>query len=127
MDVSCTIKPMFGYRKFILLAAVMVAVLVAACDGGIEVPEAPTLTPTTVTAEPSPTSPPTAPEVTSTASTPLGQSSYVVEGGDTPSFIAEKLGVPPEDRGAWVMELLAINGVQAEFIQVGQELILPPY
>ena len=53
-------------------------------------------------------------------------STYTVVSGDNPTLIARKVGVPPEDVDAWVVEMLALNGVDATALQIGQELILPP-
>src|SRR5690606_25344800 len=51
---------------------------------------------------------------------------HVVEPGDTPLLIAEQAGVPPEERDAWIAEMLALNGVTGQTLQAGQKLILPP-
>jgi len=51
---------------------------------------------------------------------------YIVKSGDYPTLIAEEAGVPAALRDAWLEELLALNGVEATSLQIGQELILPP-
>ena len=48
---------------------------------------------------------------------------YIVESGDTPFGIAEKLCV--EAPATWVNELVALNGVDPNNLSVGQELELP--
>ena len=53
--------------------------------------------------------------------------SYVVQSGDYPMLIAENAGVPADEREAWIAEMLALNGVEATSLQIGQTLILPPY
>jgi LysM repeat protein len=70
---------------------------------------------------PAPT--PTVPAPTATPA----PTTYIVESGDNPTLIAEKLGVPADEIDAWVEELLALNGVEANALQVGQELLLPPF
>lgn len=53
------------------------------------------------------------------ASTPVQSVNYVVEAGDTLSLIAEKFSVPLSD-------LMIANGLtNRDFIQVGQELVIP--
>jgi LysM repeat protein len=61
------------------------------------------------------------------APTAFTQQRYTVASGDTPGGIAEKLGVPADIRDAWIDEMLALNGVPATGLQIGQELILPPF
>lgn len=61
------------------------------------------------------------------APTAFTQERYTVVSGDTPGGIAEKVGVPEENRAAWIEEMLALNGVTATGLQIGQELILPPF
>ena len=61
------------------------------------------------------------------APTAFTQQRYTVVSGDTPGGIAEKLGVPADIRTAWVEEMLALNGVTETTLQLGQELILPPF
>ena len=73
-------------------------------------------------ASPAPTAATTEP-----APTAFTQERYTVVSGDTPSGIAEKVGVPAADRDAWIEEMLALNGVPATGLQIGQELILPPF
>jgi LysM repeat protein len=51
---------------------------------------------------------------------------YVVKSGDYPTLIAEEAGVPADQQDAWIEEMLALNGVEATALQIGQELILPP-
>ena len=68
------------------------------------------------TITPSPTALPVLPPLTR----------YLVKSGDYPTLIAEDTGVPPDQRDAWVEELLALNGVETTSLQIGQELILPP-
>jgi len=53
-------------------------------------------------------------------------STYTVQSGDYPMLIAENAGVPAGERDAWVEEMLALNGVEATSLQIGQKLILPP-
>ena len=55
------------------------------------------------------------------------QTSYIVKSGDYPMLIAENVGVPAAERDGWVDEMLALNGVEATSLQIGQKLILPPY
>ncbi len=52
---------------------------------------------------------------------------YTVVAGDNPGSIAEKLGVPLNRRESWITEMLALNGVTATSLQIGQDLILPPF
>lgn len=59
--------------------------------------------------------------------TAFAQQRYTVVSGDSPGAIAEKVGVPAEVRNDWIEEMLALNGVTATTLQVGQELILPPF
>jgi nucleoid-associated protein YgaU len=61
------------------------------------------------------------------APTVFDQLRYTVVAGDTPSGIAEKVGVPAGIRDEWIQEMLALNGVTETTLQVGQELILPPF
>jgi LysM repeat protein len=61
------------------------------------------------------------------APTAFTQMHYTVVAGDVPSVIAEKVGVPVDARDAWIEEMLALNGVTATTLQVGQVLILPPF
>lgn len=72
--------------------------------------------------------PTTAPATTPAAApTAFTQERYTVVSGDSPTVIAEKLGVPADIRSDWIEEMLALNGVTATTLQLGQELILPPY
>jgi LysM repeat protein len=60
--------------------------------------------------------------------TPTGQSSgrtYTVVSGDTPLLIAEKLNIPSNQRASWANELVALNGINASAMQVGEVLDLP--
>ena len=79
---------------------------------------------------------PTAPAATSATSGPGGVAiatatpgvtgpggTYIVESGDTPFGIAEKLCV--EGAAAWVNELVALNEIDANNLAIGQELQLP--
>lgn len=77
--------------------------------------------------EPGATGTATADETPGPEPTAFEQQRYTVVEGDTPFGIAEKVGVPAELRAAWVEELLALNGVTETTIQIGQELILPPF
>ena len=52
-----------------------------------------------------------------------GEGIYIVESGDTPFGIAEKLCV--EGAAAWVNELVALNEIDPNNLAVGQELQLP--
>jgi hypothetical protein len=68
------------------------------------------------------------PLVTATATTPLQPGGrYEVVDGDSAWLIAEKLAVPLTNRDAWIVELLALNGVDELELQIGQTLILPPF
>jgi LysM repeat protein len=70
----------------------------------------------------------TAPASTAEAApTAFTQERYTVVAGDTPDGIAEKVGVPEASRDSWIEEMLALNGVTATTLQIGQELILPPF
>ena len=92
-------------------------------------------TPGTPAATPNVTATPaaaaTTPAATSTptvAPTTTGQSSgetYTVVSGDTPLVIAQKLGVPEAQRAAWANELVALNGISASSLQIGDVLDLP--
>jgi LysM repeat protein len=75
-----------------------------------------TITPATATPKDSPTQLPLLPTLTT----------YIVKSGDYPTLIAENAGVPAADQEAWIAELLALNGVEATALQIGQKLILPP-
>jgi LysM repeat protein len=55
-----------------------------------------------------------------------GGGTYTVVSGDYPVLIAEKLGVPEAQRLAWAQQMLALNGLTASGLQVGQVLQLPP-
>ena len=78
------------------------------------------------TGDPASTTPPSgataAPEPTA-----FEQMRYTVVSGDTPGGIAEKVGVPADLRDAWIQEMLALNGVTETTLQLGQEIILPPF
>jgi LysM repeat protein len=50
--------------------------------------------------------------------TPLQSVTYVVESGDTLSLIAQKFSVP-------LFDLMMANGLTTDFIQAGQELVIP--
>jgi LysM repeat protein len=51
---------------------------------------------------------------------------YVIKSGDTLDAIAAQAGVPPEQRAAWISEVLRLNGIaDARLLSVGQELSLP--
>lgn len=50
--------------------------------------------------------------------TPIQSVTYVVESGDTLSLIAEKFSVP-------LFDLMIANGLTNDFIQAGQELVIP--
>jgi hypothetical protein len=52
---------------------------------------------------------------------------YTVEEGDNPTLIAQQLGVPEAEVDGWVLDLLALNGVEAGALFVGRELLLPPF
>ena len=51
---------------------------------------------------------------------------YTVKSGDYPTLIAETAGVPAAEQEEWIAEMLALNGVEATSLQIGQTLILPP-
>lgn len=51
---------------------------------------------------------------------------YIVQSGDNPTLIAENAGVPQAERDAWIAEMLSLNRVEAQALQIGQTLILPP-
>ena len=61
------------------------------------------------------------------APTAFTQEHYTVAAGDTPGGIAAKVGVPENSRASWIQEMLALNGATATTLQVGQQLILPPF
>ena len=117
------------HRRIALTPLLIVAGLIVGCGviGGDD-DLAPTATPAptqalvAATQPPSPTAQP-APVLTPT---PAAPTTYVVEAGDNPTLIAEKLGVPGDEVDAWVAEMLALNDTEATFLQVGQELVLPP-
>ena len=51
---------------------------------------------------------------------------YLVQPGDTLGAIAGLFGIPEDQRAAWNLEVLRINGIaDARLLQAGQELILP--
>lgn len=55
------------------------------------------------------------------------ESTYVVRSGDTVSAIAIRLGIPVEDRAAWIADTLRLNGIaDARLLAAGVELRLPP-
>lgn len=55
-----------------------------------------------------------------------GANTYVVQSGDTLFDIASKLGVPSEQRPAWVAEVLRLNGIpDASLLAAGVSLRLP--
>jgi LysM repeat protein len=66
-----------------------------------------------------------APEPTAPPSVVGGGGTYTVESGDYPLLIAEKLGVPVEERDAWAAALIALNGIDPTALSVGQVLELP--
>jgi LysM repeat protein len=118
-------------RALTLAAFVGLASLTIAClpGGGSDGSPEPTQTPradvqaartatlSTATTTPPPTQLPVLPTLTS----------YVVKSGDYPTLIAENAGVPANEQDAWIAEMLALNGVEATSLQIGQKLILPPY
>ena len=71
----------------------------------------------------------TAPPAGTAAAAPTAftQEHYTVVSGDTPGGIAAKVGVPEAVRDSWIEEMLALNGVTATTLQIGQTLILPPF
>jgi LysM repeat protein len=85
----------------------------------------PTATPSPTTTQPIPTSTPGNQDPTPTPSVSGGGGTYTVVSGDYPLLIAEKLGVPPEERQAWVDALVALNGIDPSNLSVGQVLELP--
>jgi hypothetical protein len=123
----------------------LAAILVASALGGSSEPEAMDTPPKATSfaagvtsATPVPPSPgastPTLPPATSatsvsaqaTVAAPISNAAtYVVVAGDNPSLIAQKLGIPAEQREAWTQQVLALNGVSAAGLQVGQILRLP--
>ncbi len=53
---------------------------------------------------------------------------YLVQPGDTLNAIAGLFGVPGDQRAAWTLEVLRINGIaDARLLQAGQELIIPSF
>ncbi len=50
---------------------------------------------------------------------------YTVVSGDTPLVIAAKLGVPANQQASWANELVALNGINASSMQIGDVLELP--
>jgi hypothetical protein len=83
--------------------------------------------PTTTGGQPATSATAPAAQTAAPAPTAFTQQRYTVVSGDTPGGIAEKLGVPVDTRDAWIEEMLALNGVPATGLQIGQELILPPF
>ncbi len=147
MGSSQTPGPVPGLRH-VVLATVVTAAAVAtlACGGG----KLPTATTPTVSRTVSTVPSPTRPAGTTTAKTPSASVSvtvspanatalpaasgssfqtthYTVVAGDNPGAIAEKLGVPLDRRESWIEEMLSLNGVTATTLQIGQDLILPPF
>ena len=64
----------------------------------------------------------------SVAPTTSGSSSgrtYTVVSGDTPLVIAQKLNVPAAQQASWANELVALNGINASSLQIGDVLDLP--
>jgi hypothetical protein len=59
--------------------------------------------------------------------TAFEQLRYTVVSGDTPSGIAEKVGVPEDIRATWIQEMLALNGFTETTVPLGAEIILPPF
>ena len=111
---------------FVALTAV--ALLSLACLPGGPASPQPTSTPVAVVQavrtetlpSPTPKASPTQLPVLPTLTT------YIVRSGDYPTLIAENAGVPASDQDAWITEMLALNGVEATALQIGQKLILPP-
>lgn len=63
---------------------------------------------------------------TSPAATAAGTGTYVVKSGDTLGSIAAQHGVAPAQQGAWVQQVLQLNGIaDATLLQSGVELRLP--
>jgi LysM repeat protein len=83
--------------------------------------------PTTTGGQPAASATAPAAGTTSPEPTAFSQQRYTVVSGDTPGGIAEKLGVPADIRDAWIEEMLALNGATETTLQLGQELILPPF
>jgi hypothetical protein len=117
------------------LAAVLLCLTVACSGGGSLVPKAtpagndgPAVARTPLgrsgatTAPPGPGSAAVQPPVPTAG--PL--LSYMVESGDTPNAIANKLNVPSDRAEAWVAQLLSMNNTTASGLQIGQVLKLPP-
>jgi hypothetical protein len=133
-----------GLRHAVLAAAVIgVAAASLACGGG-KLPSlaTPSVTRTNVTLgttslRATATRPPgtttvtasatTKPAAGATAPSQFQTSRYTVVEGDNPGLIAEKVGVPADRRPSWITEMLALNGVTATTLQIGQELVLPPF
>ena len=69
----------------------------------------------------------TAKPASSTGASDFQTTRYTVVSGDNPGSIAEKLGVPLARRESWIAEMLALNGATATSLQIGQDLILPPF
>src|SRR3954447_12404290 len=52
--------------------------------------------------------------------------SYDVQSGDTLYGIAAKLDIPDEDSGAWVKQVIELNGLNdSDMLKVGSKLTLP--
>ena len=65
----------------------------------------------------------------STPTSPDGELvTYVVQPGDTLGAIADLFGVPEDQKAAWNLEVLRINGIaDARLLQAEQELVLPSF
>ncbi len=88
-------------------------------------------TPTSTATRAAATTPTTAATPAGATATPrptvlAGPGTYVVQPGDNPSLIGQKLGVPETQLAAWANELISLNGIDPLNLQVGQVLKLPP-
>jgi LysM repeat protein len=102
--------------------------LTLACDPEAEESSA-TTTPAALAGTAGPALPP-APSPTlalTVEPTAAAPTAYVVESGDYPSLIADKVGVPAAEQDAWIAAMLALNATEATALQIGQELQLPPF
>jgi hypothetical protein len=110
-----------------LVALTAISLLSLACLPGIDERPEPTATPR-VDVQAARTVAPAQPTRTATPLPTLPQlTTYIVKAGDYPTLIADHAGVPEDLQDAWIQEMLSLNGVEATALQIGQELILPPF
>lgn len=120
-------------RVLVATLLTLIGVLGTACvfgsdDDGDAATPTPVRTTTTGTTGAGASPPASTPVLSPTTPAPptVISGTYVVEAGDSAALIAQKMGVPLEEQAAWAEELLALNGAEAETLQIGQELVLPP-